>query len=485
MKNILSSILMLLASLSLPAQITVPSSTLPALGDVLRYSWAYDQATFDMITPPGFDLTWDFSGLTADESISEVFMDPSLGQYAFRFPTANLMTRNAAGEERYYVVSSSGLKLIGWTENTLFGQAFTVVYDFTRNGKIPNGGLNERFTPLNFFDTYSQSANVLEGYRFNELPLALRNAYLAAGLTTTDSVRLRYSYNNFHSVNAYGTLTIPGQNGPYPVLRMGTTQYREGRIDGHVIPLGWLDITDITMQYFPASIASLGIDTTGLHTFFNDVTKEEIARITLDAQGRPHDVRFKNNAPAGCFDPDLVNATLNGNPIAAGNYAASQTITSAGRVAAGSTVNFTAGIGISLQPGFIAEAGSTFTAKVISCPANAAPLIVTENPAASLPRPVDEEHIPRLLSAEGRLSIYPNPVRTSARIDYTLPESGPLWMGLADVNGRLLQVLESTEWQEAGSHSLDWTSPDSSPGLFYVLLKTSEGVVSRKMVLIK
>jgi hypothetical protein len=358
---------------SMVGPITVTSSTLPVLIDKLRYSWAYNQATFDMVTAPGFDLTWNFTALTSDENITEEYLSPSEGVYAARFPTANLMTRNAAGEERYFIVSPSGLRELGFTKSTLFGQPFTVVYDYTWNGVNPNAGLNERFTPLNFFDTYAQSANILEGYKFSEMPLALRSAWLAAGLTTTDSIRLRHSYSNYHSVNANGTVTIPGPNGEFPVLRMVTTQYREARVDAHVIPLGWLDITDLTMQYFPASIPSLGVDTTGAHTFFNDVTKEEIARITLDAQGRPHDVRFKNNAPPSCFDPDLVNPTLNGNPISPGTYAASQTITSGGRVATGTTVQFTAGIQIYLEPGFSAEAGSSFSADVISCPANVMP----------------------------------------------------------------------------------------------------------------
>lgn len=489
MKTILSSVLMLLGGLSVQAQITIPSSTLPALGDKLRYSWAYDQGTFDMVTAPGFDLTWNFTGLTADENITEEYLSPSEGVYAARFPTANLMTRNAAGEERYFIVSASGLRELGFTKSTLFGEPFTVVYDYTWKGAFPDPGLNERFTPLNFFDTYARHASILEGYKFSEMPPALQNAWLAAGLTTTDSIRLRYSYDNFYSVNANGTLTIPGPNGEFPVLRMNTTQFSEGRVDAHVIPLGWLDITDLTMQYIPASIASIGIDTIGAHTFFNDVTKEEIARITLDSQGRPHHVRFKNNASPACFDPDLVNATLNDNPLAAGEYLASQTLQSAGRVATGTTVQFVAGLSIALQPGFKAEAGSAFTARIDNCPSNSALLSLTENsvvsPVSFQTDPPVSNDIPRLLKAEGRLNVYPNPVRTTAKIDYALSEPGPVWMGIADANGRLLIVLEQTEWQEAGNYSLDWTPTDSGPGTFYVLLKMNEGVVSKKLVLIK
>lgn len=477
--------MLLLCSLSLPAQITIPASTLPAIGDKLKYSWAYDQATFDMITAPGFDLSWDFTALTADESEVEEYFPPSQGSSFARFPTANIMTINAAGVERYFVVSSAGLRLLGWVEKNLFGEPFTVVYDLTRNGVLP--GIRERFTPFNFFDIYSESANVLEGFRFIDLPQALRNAYLAAGLTTTDSIRLRYAYTQFQSCDAYGTATIPGPQpeSTYPVLRGKRTLYREGRVDAHVIPLGWLDITDLTMQYFPASIPAIGIDTSGAHIFYNDLTKEEIARLPVDSEGRPQHVRYKNNTPPSCFDPDLVNATLNGNPIAAGSYAASQTITSAGRVAAGSTVAFTAGITISLMSGFKAETGSTFSAQVISCPAASA-VITSGNSEISTPaRNNDQPELVLPYRGTGSLQVSPNPVSTSAKIAYTMPEPGPIWMGISDASGRLVEVLETTNWKDPGTYSVEWSPRNTQPGVFYVLLKTAEGVSSKKIVLVR
>ncbi|PHN05749.1 T9SS type A sorting domain-containing protein [Flavilitoribacter nigricans] len=484
-----SSIVLFLTffGLLLQAQITITSSTLPALGDQLKYSWAYDQATFGMITPPGFDLSWDFSGLTADESLTETFLAPDGGQYVYRFPGANLMTQNAAGEERYYLVSGSGLKLKGWTENNLFGEPFNIVYDYTWKGRLPNGGLDERITPLNFFDSYSQSASLLEGFKFSELPPAIRNAYLAAGLTTTDSVRIRSSISTFYAVNAYGTATIPSPDlpVPYPVLRLAVTQYKETRMDAHVIPLGWLDITDLSMQYFPASAATLGIDTSGFHIFLNDLTREEIARITLDSQGRPHHVRFKNEAPPGCFNPDLVDPTIDDDPIPSGNYAASQTITSAGRVADGSTVEFLAGIQVTLEPGFIAEAGSSFKASVIDCSPTLARSGPGEEPEIK-PYSIPPGDLPGKTGVAGHLNIYPNPVHTSASIAYHLSSPGPVWLGISDSRGRLLQELETTNWQTAGTHVLEWTPPDRiAPGLFLVSLKTNEGLISKKMVWIR
>ncbi len=302
MKNIFTAMLSLVCCISAPAQITIPSSTLPALGDTLRYNWAYNQATFAMVTPPGFDLSWDFTGLTPSVAYDEIYRSPGEGQFAARFPTAHMVMIDASGE-RYYQVTSAGLYLLGHSEKDLFGFPFNVVYKNT-------GTLRERFAPFNFFDVYSESYNNLEGFRFVDLPAGLRAAYLAAGLTTMDSIRLRVSSSQIVAGDAYGFATVPGPlpQSQYAVLRQKQTLYREARVDGKVAPLGWLDITDLTIQWVPVSLETLLVDTSGSHIFFNDVTKAEIARITLNAEGRPVHVRYKNNTPTPAC------ATIDGRP---------------------------------------------------------------------------------------------------------------------------------------------------------------------------
>lgn len=284
--------------MSMLAQITITSATLPALGDSLQYTWSYNQATFDMITPPGFDLSWNFTGLTANAGESEIYRSPSTGQFAAQFPLANLLVVNGAGE-RYYRVTASGLELLGYTDNDLFGYSFQVLY----KNYVP---YPERITPLNFFDSHSKTTSNLTKIAVAELPLALQLAYISAGITTMDSIRLRNNYNKFFAVNASGTITLAGPEPKpaYAVLRQVYTEYSERRVDGKIYPLGWIDITDITRQYVPGSINQLGVDTIVAHVFFNDVTKEEIVRIELDSQGRPGNIRYKNNFPIFCAIKD-------------------------------------------------------------------------------------------------------------------------------------------------------------------------------------
>jgi hypothetical protein len=294
MKNIFISMLSMACYLSSPAQITVTSTTLPALGDTLRYQWAYNQATNDMVTPPGFDLSWDFTGVTPGVAYDEIYRPPGEGQFAARFPTAHMVVIDPSGE-RYYQVNSAGLYLLGHTEKELFGFPFNVVYKNL-------GTFRERITPLNFFDIYVESTVNFEFFRFVDLPAGLQDAYKAAGLTTMDSIRLTVSYQHVMAVNATGIATVPGPlpQPQYPVLRQNSTIYRTSLLEGRVAPLGWVNITDLTMKNIPSSRDKLEWDTSGLQIFFNNVTKAEIARITIDAKGNPVHVRYKNNLPAAC-----------------------------------------------------------------------------------------------------------------------------------------------------------------------------------------
>ena len=104
-------------------------------------------------------------------------------------------------------------------------------------------------------------------------------------------------------VDAYGTVSIPG--GTYDVLREKRTRYQETRIDARIPPLGWLDITDNSIQ---AGFNGLGVDTTVSYYFHNDVAKEPIAIVTLNnQQNAATKVVFKNTAVVNGLD--MVNAT--------------------------------------------------------------------------------------------------------------------------------------------------------------------------------
>lgn len=89
---------------------------------------------------------------------------------------------------------------------------------------------------------------------------------------------------------------------------------------------------------------------------------------TLGFGTEPGDLIRTNYLNVNCvfLEPNLTIQNVNGS-IPAGNYKANSTLTSNGKVASGSTVTFSAGGSIVLQPGFHAQAGSNFTAQLLPC----------------------------------------------------------------------------------------------------------------------
>ena len=141
--------------------------------------------------------------------------------------------------------------------------------------------------PVNFFDIHQISSSLLLPFSPGLLPDSLINQLPVM----PDSLRFRVSINRLDVVDAWGTLSIPG--GPFAVLREKRTEYRESRLDAKVPPLGWLDITDVAIQYL--NLSSLGVDTSTAYHFLNGQSKEAIAICTLDNGGQQVlNVQYKN-----------------------------------------------------------------------------------------------------------------------------------------------------------------------------------------------
>jgi hypothetical protein len=155
-----------------------------------------------------------------------------------------------------------------------------------------------RRAPLNFFDIIVSSTNILKA-----LPTSSFQPTLTTALPiTTDSIRYRVNISRLDVVDAWGDISIPG--GTYSVLREKRTQYTETRIDAKIPPLGWLDVTDISMQ---AGISGLGVDTIVSYYFHSEVSKEPIAVVTLNnQQSAIVKVEFKANGPVCPFVPTVI-----------------------------------------------------------------------------------------------------------------------------------------------------------------------------------
>ncbi|MBK8558140.1 MAG: T9SS type A sorting domain-containing protein [Lewinellaceae bacterium] len=128
---------------------------------------------------------------------------------------------------------------------------------------------------------------------------------------TADSFRIRVTYQRVSTIDAYGTLDIPG--GTFDVLRKKQTEYRSTAVDVKVAPLGWIDISTIGGQ----QILPLGTDTITTFHFLNDVSKEAIAICTLNtSQNQVLDVQYKvMPPPAATYTPAVYEVSTYPNPV--------------------------------------------------------------------------------------------------------------------------------------------------------------------------
>jgi hypothetical protein len=101
------------------------------------------------------------------------------------------------------------------------------------------------------------------------------------------------------------------------------------------------------------------------------------------------------------------------------------------------------------------------------------------------------------LAAEGEppllptpaLSAAPNPLQSSTRIFYSLPEAAPIRVSVYDVAGREVKVL-SEGYTEAGEKTLVWDGLGSTglpvpAGTYFVQLKTSEVSAAAKLLVVR
>ena len=99
------------------------------------------------------------------------------------------------------------------------------------------------------------------------------------------------------------------------------------------------------------------------------------------------------------------------------------------------------------------------------------------------PEAVNESRtaIPTELAISG---IYPNPFNSMTTITYNLPTTGLISMGLYDIQGRFVTLLEDGVFT-AGYHQTFVSAEDLPSGLYFVRLEASQGVKTQKIALIR
>ena len=105
-------------------------------------------------------------------------------------------------------------------------------------------------------------------------------------------------------------------------------------------------------------------------------------------------------------------------------------LTATNVVEARATARYTAGQSVTLQPGFVAQAGSVFLATI-------QPIVGTPSPEPGTTLTV---------------RAFPNPFETTTTVEYSLPESLRVTQTLTDANGRMIRQSDGQAVESAGPH---------------------------------
>ena len=85
------------------------------------------------------------------------------------------------------------------------------------------------------------------------------------------------------------------------------------------------------------------------------------------------------------------------------------------------------------------------------------------------------------LSSEEKFTIIPNPLGSSSLIQYTLPNNSPVTLKILDLSGREMAMLVN-EVQQQGEQKVVFNTTGLPAGVYFCVLKTNEGIQTRKMI---
>ena len=133
-----------------------------------------------------------------------------------------------------------------------------------------------------------------------------------------------------------------------------------------------------------------------------------------------------------------------------------ETIEAVNTVGGSTTVEYQAGRSVTLQPGFEAKAGSTFTASIKSVGTNGE-------------RPL-------------QLAAFPNPFEQTTTIEYYLPADGAVNLWVTDAQGKVVGQLVQGQNQPAGWHRIDWKAGAITSGVYIPVVEANQQKVVNRLI---
>lgn len=276
MKRNLFLLFFLLPFCLLHAQITITNAVFPVPGDTFSVQNVTNGTAGLDIGTAGPDQNWNFSFLGNGTTVLTIYKDPANAQNGALFPTATAFIEAGGNVETFFQKSTTSFASLG-----------TIGSDFTGLGIGDAAVFNNPYillrAPLSYNSgSSSTQTSITIRFSLNDLPDAIKDTILANVPLNIDSLGFGVSLSREDQVDAWGTLKIPG--GSYEVLREKRTEVRAGRLEAKVPFLGWTDVTPYVQAI--GGLGAIGNDTSVMYYFHNNVAKEPIALVSMDASGQ-------------------------------------------------------------------------------------------------------------------------------------------------------------------------------------------------------
>lgn len=177
---------------------------------------------------------------------------------------------------------------------------------------------------------------------------------------------------------------------------------------------------------------------------------------------------------------------IDGNPIPDGTYDAFFVATKGDAIVpANGNVTFEGGDKVFLNPGFHAVAGSSFSAVIEAClnPIDEEETLV-ENTTSRITNSQLETSANSLFKKHD-LAIYPNPFSYTATVDFQLFEAQKAHLSVYSATQQLVQVLENGSMMNKGNYRYEISGANLVGGMYFVVLQTETGTLTKKLILVK
>jgi hypothetical protein len=315
---------------------------------------------------------------------------------------------------------------------------------------------------FDFDETVLTNPRVAQSYLNSEYDVSAvtTTALSGAGLGDVADIRLTYDF-----ANGVDELTLTGETNCssttgiarvcFDVLDAGVTTDLIWVYDGS----GSTTATNVNTH-----ISSL-TSTTGTQLDANSTTSGDcsLTDISIDIANTP-------SSGGGVSCEQFI--TYTSTTIGSGTYQAVDDIETVNNVtvASGSTVTLDAGNTIILRPGFVAENGSAFVARIGGCTVS-----LQDDELLA------ESRSESVFSEEMKIEVTPNPVYSEARIRFYSPAEEYVTVSIYDMNGKVVEQLHQ-QYAMEGWNQLTFYPKNLSSGLYFVSVQSRHTVKTERLV---